>query len=451
MANNSSLSKVLVTNSTGLSLNERFTAISSQSVHAQATQQRRSRSRSRSINRTLSSIDQTTSAANQRLLQQLQRKHKSQAALKLKRRSMRNVGGSFGPNGDGGTIKRGTVKAFRVGANGKPIRTNSLTNIATMKADREVSNGRRSLHRINSSSNLAGRLGPFGPRRPTVGGAAQRVARRRLERENGRSTATNNFTAFHSRSRSRSRTRAFNKLAANVNPRQQSRDRNILASNKRSRSRSLNRTRSGGIPIKARLGTRSGIAQNSINTGNQRRNYDRHSNSLSRSGVVTGRVQKRHNIAQENVVKAVRGRGRVNRIRERSATVNAGVRNNGGLRSRSRSNTRKGQVGQSYRQPRSGQKDANRLQQQTQQSSLPRRSRSQQRRPGTISNNKLRGKMQNQQQQQHRLRSRSRNGNRGKINQGGSKTINKADLDKELDQYMATTRTENDMDYLLKN
>lgn len=85
MANNSSLSKVLVTNSTGLSLNERFTAISSQSAHAQAAQQRRSRSRSRSINRTLSSIDQTTSAANQHLLQELQRKHKSQAALKLKR------------------------------------------------------------------------------------------------------------------------------------------------------------------------------------------------------------------------------------------------------------------------------------------------------------------------------------------------------------------------------
>uniref|UniRef100_A0A1B0FKI0 Chromatin target of PRMT1 protein C-terminal domain-containing protein n=1 Tax=Glossina morsitans morsitans TaxID=37546 RepID=A0A1B0FKI0_GLOMM len=451
MANNSSLSKVLVTNSTGLSLNERFTAISSQSVHAQAAQQRRSRSRSRSINRTLSSIDQTTSAANQHLLQELQRKHKSQAALKLKRRSMRNVGGSFGPNGDGGTIKRGTVKAFRVGANGKPIRTNSLTNVATMKADREVSNGRRSLHRVNSSSNLAGRLGPFGPRRPTVGGAAQRVARRRLQRENGRSTATNNFTAFHSRSRSRSRTRVFNKLAANVNPRQQSRDRSISASNKRSRSRSLNRTRSGGIPIKARLGTRSGIAQNSINTGNRRRNYDRRSNSLSRPGVVTGRVQKRQNITQEKVVKAVRGRGRMNRIRERSATVNTGVKNNGGLRSRSRSNTRKGQVGQSYRQPRSGQKDANRPQQQIQQSNLRRRSRSQQRRPGTISNNKSRGKMQNQQQQQHRLRSRSRNGNRGKINQGGSKTINKADLDKELDQYMATTRTENDMDYLLKN
>ncbi|KAL9894661.1 uncharacterized protein DDB_G0287625 [Glossina fuscipes] len=447
MANNSSLSKVLVTNSTGLSLNERFTAISSQSAHAQATQQRRSRSRSRSINRTLSSIDRTTSAANQRLLQQLQRKHKSQAALKLKRRSMRNVGGSFGPNGDGGTIKRGTVKAFRVGANGKPIRTNSLTNVATMKADREVSIGRRSLHRINSSSNLAGRLGPFGPRRPTVGGAAQRVARRRLERENGRSTATNNFTAFNSRSRSRSRTRAFNKLTANVNPHQQSRDRNISASHKRSRSRSLNRTRSGGIPIKARLGTRSGIAQISNNSGNRRRNYDRRSNSLSKPRVVAGRVQKRHNVTQENVVKAVRSRGRINHIRERSVTLNAGVRNNGGLRSRSRSNTRK--VGQSYRPPRSGRKDANRPQQQIEQSNLRRRSRSQQRRPGTISNNKSRGQMQNQQQQQRRLRSRSRNGNRGKINQGG--IINKADLDKELDQYMATTRTENDMDFLLKN
>lgn len=29
--------------------------------------------------------------------------------------------------------------------------------------------------------------------------------------------------------------------------------------------------------------------------------------------------------------------------------------------------------------------------------------------------------------------------------------VNKEDLDKELDQYMATTKTENDMDFLLKN
>uniref|UniRef100_A0A1A9W715 FoP_duplication domain-containing protein n=1 Tax=Glossina brevipalpis TaxID=37001 RepID=A0A1A9W715_9MUSC len=454
MSNNSSLSKVLVTNSTGLSLNERFTAISSQSAHTQTSQQRRSRSRS--VNRTLSSIDQTTSAANQRLLQQLQRKHKLQAALKLKRRSMRNIGGSFGSNGDSGTIKpvkRGTVKAFRVGANGKPIRTNSLTNVATMKADREVANGRRSLHRVNSSSNLAGRLGPFGPRRPTVGGAAQRVARRRLERQSGRSAAPANSTAYRGNTRSRSRTRAFNKLTANPGPRprQQSRSRNISGNNKRSRSRSLNRARSGGVPVvpvKARLGMRSGAAQNSNNYSNRRRNYDRRSNSLSRRGVATGRVQKRRNITKENVTRAVRGRGRMNRTRERSAVRNANVRNDVGTRSRSRSSTRRGRIGQSYGQQRSRPNDANRPQQQ-----IRRRSRSQQRRSNTINNNKSRGQMQNQQQQQQQrhLRSRSRNGTRGKTNQGENKTIKKEDLDKELDQYMATTRTENDMDYLLKN
>lgn len=95
----STLSKIHVTNSTGLSLNERFTAISSQpkvvtniggigSVGG-GSNRRRSRSRSRSVQRQLpvasSTADSLTSRANQRLLAQLQRKHKMQAALKLKR------------------------------------------------------------------------------------------------------------------------------------------------------------------------------------------------------------------------------------------------------------------------------------------------------------------------------------------------------------------------------
>lgn len=85
----STLSKIHVTNSTGLSLNERFTAISTQpKVVTSIGSGRRSRSRSRSVQRpipTTMSSERISSRANQRLLAQLQRKHKVQAALKLKR------------------------------------------------------------------------------------------------------------------------------------------------------------------------------------------------------------------------------------------------------------------------------------------------------------------------------------------------------------------------------
>lgn len=38
-----------------------------------------------------------------------------------------------------------------------------------------------------------------------------------------------------------------------------------------------------------------------------------------------------------------------------------------------------------------------------------------------------------------------------KTNSATKPAVNKDDLDKELDQYMATTKTENEMDFLLKN
>lgn len=65
-----SISKIHVTNSTGLSLNERFTAV----------QDRRREAPERILRPT-----RDTSVANRRLLQQLARRHKMQAALKLKR------------------------------------------------------------------------------------------------------------------------------------------------------------------------------------------------------------------------------------------------------------------------------------------------------------------------------------------------------------------------------
>lgn len=84
----STLSKIHVTNSTGVSLNERFTAISTQpKVVTNIGTARRSRSRSvqRQVPVAAVAVDNVNSRANQRLLAQLQRKHKVQAALKLKR------------------------------------------------------------------------------------------------------------------------------------------------------------------------------------------------------------------------------------------------------------------------------------------------------------------------------------------------------------------------------
>lgn len=75
-----SLCKIHVNNSTGVSLNERFTAMT---TRPKVTVGRRSRSRS--LERPMQRAEPATTRANQRFLAELQRKHKVQAALKLKR------------------------------------------------------------------------------------------------------------------------------------------------------------------------------------------------------------------------------------------------------------------------------------------------------------------------------------------------------------------------------
>lgn len=78
----STLCKIHVNNSTGVSLNERFTAMTTQPKVTAVG----GRSRSRSVERpSLPRVDQATSRANQRFVAELQRKHKLQAAMKLKR------------------------------------------------------------------------------------------------------------------------------------------------------------------------------------------------------------------------------------------------------------------------------------------------------------------------------------------------------------------------------
>lgn len=211
-----------------------------------------------------------------------------------------------------------------------------MLNENSMKADNETLRNRNvPLRRTNSSGNIANRLGP---RRPTVGGAAQRIAKRKLERQRGRiggnrrlatpgRSAGLNISRGRSRSRSRTRVQIENgrsrsrshirKVDILANNRNRSRNKNVNdAANtpiRRGRSRSRTRGRGGinnksTLSVKARLGIRPG--QN-----NNRRNA-----SLTRRGVQSGRVEKRRNTTNTNGTRATVGNN-TRRGRPRSRLV----------------------------------------------------------------------------------------------------------------------------------
>lgn len=164
---------------------------------------------------------------------------------------------------------------------------------------------------------LANRLGP---RRPVVGGAAQRIARRRLDKQRGGGVSLVNGGRSRSRNRaitrvqgngdvrSRSRSRNRNIATTVVRGRSRSRSRNPV----RSRSRSRNRGREinpakSALPIKARLGVRPGT---NVAPNNRPNNRNRRSTSLTRRGVQLGRVQKRRNNPNQNAnIRAIGGNG----------------------------------------------------------------------------------------------------------------------------------------------
>ncbi|XP_067639214.1 uncharacterized protein DDB_G0287625 isoform X1 [Eurosta solidaginis] len=412
-----SISKIHVTNSTGLSLNERFTAVQDRRRDIPEITRPRPRPPPRD-----------TSVSNRRLLQQLARRHKLQAALKLKRRSMRPIGGNL-------AMRRGTIKAFRVAANGKPIRTNSMTTVATMEADL-ISNSQRNLNRpMRRSNSVSNRLGS---RRSLVGGAAQRIAQRRLQRTMSERDMFN-VVPRRGRSRSRSRapvaiinlTRSRSRSGGRLgNARQQMRGRSRSRNRQRSRSRMNNAGGRANIPVKARLGVRPGTIQR------------RRRSASALRGVAQGRIQRRR---LSNMTGGIGGRA--GRQRGRSMTRNTNNANAG----RSRSNNRNGAQVRTQSRARSrtrrtsmgGQRNKGSV------SGGRIRGRSQQRRGGRSAGSQRNGKANGnnnngQQQQQRRGRSRSRGG-RGGRNQGknAKPEVDKEKLDKELDQYMATTRTDN--------
>nr|XP_036674884.1 serine/arginine repetitive matrix protein 2 [Drosophila suzukii] len=429
---------------TGISLNERFTQIQSKQPP-----QGRGRSRSRSRSRRIvdsGAGNPGVSAANSRLLQEFKRRHTVQTALKLKRRSLRTTGVS----GRGARV--GGVKSLRLAPNGKPMRSNNVTRVATMRADL-VASGNAARNRRGGSSTrrfpasngggVGGLRQRLGQRRPSVGGAAERVERRQRQQQQ---------QAPRGRSRSRSRSRLPQPQRTDRG-RSQSRGRSVG----RSQSRNRDRSAQGRVPVKQRLsvkhrlGVRSG--QGNIQGNNTAKNPRQRRAPSQLRGVAGGRVDKRRNaqISQKKGVSASLA-GRQGRPRGRSAVRNAaggGVAvNNSGPTRRSRSRNRVNTVAAAAATA-TDQGRANIRQ---------RRGRSAGAAKGNnISKNNRNGKTnkngkskaanggkQAPQQQARRGRSRSRKPT-GKPQRT---EVKREDLDMELDQYMSTTKSE--MDYLLK-
>lgn len=82
-----SINKIHVNSSTKLSLNDRFTFIQTAAPRPAGIPSRRNRSRSQSQSRVANNtrVNGKSSMRNRRLLDQLEQKHKMQAALRIKR------------------------------------------------------------------------------------------------------------------------------------------------------------------------------------------------------------------------------------------------------------------------------------------------------------------------------------------------------------------------------
>ncbi|KAH8264367.1 hypothetical protein KR038_007609 [Drosophila bunnanda] len=448
---------------TGISLNERFTQMQTQKPQPQGRGRSRSRSRSRRI------VDSNAgnpgiSAANSRLLQEFKRRHTVQTALKLKRRSLRNTT----VNGRGARV--GGVKSMRLAPNGKPIRSNNVTRVATMRADL-VANG--NIGRNRRSGSAARRLPAsggggggglrqrLGQRRPSVGGAAERVERRQRQQQQQQQQQT-----LRGRSRSRSRSR-LPQVQRVERSRSQSRGRST-GGRSQSRNRGGNRDRSaqGRVPVKQRLSVKYRLGVRPGQSNQTKTQKPRRASSQLR-GVAGGRVEKRRN-AQNTQKKGISASlaGRRGPQRGRSATRNAAAAARGGAatgsapasarRSRSRSRAAAVVAAAADAVATAPGRRANPRQRRGRNAVAAKgnnntnNNKNINRNGNTNKNGK--GKAANKgkqgpgpQQQARRGRSRSRKPSTGKPQRP---EVKREDLDKELDVYMSTTKSE--MDYLLK-
>ncbi|XP_068152367.1 arginine/serine-rich protein 1 [Drosophila tropicalis] len=438
---------------TGISLNDRFTQMQSQAVKQSRPQRSRSQSRSRRI------VNPSVSAANSRLLQEFKRKHTVQTALKLKRRSLRNTAGGGGGASRGPRI--GGVKPVRLGPNGRPMRSNNVTHVATMRADL-VANARRRSNSSNrptrSSSQVGGLRQRLGQRRSNVGGAAERVERRRQQQQQQQQQQLGRRNRSRSRSRQaqpvRSRSQSRGRERSQSRPRSQSRNRFAGGRNAGAQRRGGAAVRSSSsgrrVSVKQRLGVRPGqAAAGSPAVGKGNRRVPRRGASKLR-GVAGGRVEKRRNSSnqtQKGVSASLSGRGRQ---RGRSAAAAPGAVNSAAAstsrrsRSRTRAAVNAGLATTTNRPIGRGKvanKAANRNGNKNNNNNNNNNRRNRKSAPG--------GKAKPHQQQAGAVR-RGRSRNRANRSDSGKAQpeVKREDLDNELDQYMSTTKSE--MDYLLK-
>ncbi|XP_055851635.1 serine/arginine repetitive matrix protein 2 [Episyrphus balteatus] len=467
MSNPSSLNainKIHINSSTKMTLSDRFTAFSAQpKINPRTTR--------RGID---SPVSRVASIANRRLLKQLAQKHTMEAALKLKRRSMKTRSAptaAFKRVNNGQPLKRGTIKALRLGPNGRPLKANSISNVATMEAD--LMGRPTTLRRSNSVTRIADRIGgkrPQGARFPRRAGARPVWGTASVLNSNREP-----LPPARMRSRSRSRTRQPVLLSPRLSQpgvsgrlargRSNSRSRPMVRSRSRSRNDRMNRMTevrgANALPITSRLGRRQGAA------GARTRSASRAGTSVARrplrGGVASGRIQKRR-----NSVKAVRANGgatlatrsgvqsRLSRPKGRLAAAATNQRLNrsaskrgnaarGRARSRSRADNRPLQRSNSA--ARGGAAVANRQRgggakrgRTAVRNIGGRRGRSQQRGGATAGGAQRNGN--GQQQRRGRSRSRGRGSARGGRQLGNDKPdVKKEDLDKELDQYMSSTKS----------
>lgn len=390
--------------STRISLNDRFTIIQTVQPNAAAAAPRRRRSQSASSRVRTSP---KSSLQNRRLLEQLDQKHyMMRTALRLKKKSLRSnlpLRQRMNTQMKNRILKRGrTATTLSVGPGGRLKRANSLRNVGTMRADL-VGNG--NLRRSNSALNLAGRLGV----RAQAGGPNNR---RRLIR--------NNVATQRSRSRSRTRPNLVRSNSQTNLRRSNSKQSLAAVTPKRNNSQVRGRSASRQRPRLQRSNSRKNLNAGPRNRGNVA--------GPNRRIGINGRLGVKQ--TQPRNIQ----RGRI--TKRRNSTVNGkngnvGTVGRNGARQRvARSRTR---VAQSNPRNRSASRGRN----------------------GRQANNFAPNNQQNNRSRQNgrgrgggRSRSRGRPGrpNAGAANKQPIKT--KEELDKELDQYMVNTKS-NEIDIFM--
>lgn len=387
--------------STRISLNDRFTII--QTVQPNAASPRRRRSQS---NNSRVRSSPKSSLQNRRLLEQLDQKHMMRTALRLKKKSLRSnlpLRQRMNTQMKNRIMKRGlTATTLSVGPGGRLKRGNSLRNVGTMQADLV---GNANLRRSNSALNLAGRLGVRGQ----AGGPNNR---RRLIRNN---VATQ-------RSRSRSRTRP-----------------NLVRSNSQTNLRRSNSKQSLAAVTPKR---------NNSQVRGRSASRQRLQRSNSRKNLNGGGLRNRGNVAGANRRIGINGRLGVKQTQLQPRNVQRGrvmKRRNSNVNGKNGNIGTVGRNGARQRVARSRTRVAQ---------PNPRNRSASRGRNGRQANNFAPNNQQNNRSRQNgrgrggRSRSRGRPGrpNAGPANKQPIKT--KEELDKELDQYMVNTKS-NEIDIFM--